>query len=70
MSRIPRTVWALCAVSFLTDVSTEMAIVIMPLFLTGTLGASVAFVGLSGEIPQGRAVFNPTVSARAPRLPR
>ncbi len=49
MSRIPRTVWALCAVSFLTDVSTEMAIVVMPLFLTGTLGASVAFVGLIEE---------------------
>ena len=43
---IPATVWTLGVVSLLTDVSTEMAIVILPLFLTVTLGASVAFVGL------------------------
>ena len=55
LSRIPRTVWALSAVSFLTDVSTEMAIVIMPLFLTGTLGVSVAFVGLIEGIAETTA---------------
>lgn len=55
LSRIPRTVWALGAVSFLTDVSTEMATVVLPLFLTGTLGASVAFVGLIEGIAETTA---------------
>ena len=55
LPRIPRTVWALCAVSFLTDVSTEMAIVVLPLFLTTTLGASVAFVGLIEGIAETTA---------------
>lgn len=37
---------ALGAVSFLTDVSTEMVYPLLPLFLTRTLGAGTAFVGL------------------------
>ena len=43
---MPLTVWALGWVSLLTDVSTEMIYPLLPVFLTGTLGASVAFVGL------------------------
>lgn len=42
-------------VSFLTDVSTEMANVVLPLFLTVTLGASVAFVGLVEGIADATA---------------
>ncbi|MES2525007.1 MAG: MFS transporter [Gemmatimonadota bacterium] len=41
-----RNVLALSAVSFLTDASSEIIAPLLPLFLTGTLGASVAFVGL------------------------
>lgn len=71
LRRIPRTVWALCAVSFLTDVSTEMAVVIMPLFLIGTLGASVAFVGLIEGIAETTAsllkVFSGWLSDRLGR---
>lgn len=44
--QMPLTVWALGWVSLLTDVSTEMIYPLLPVFLTGTLGASVAFVGL------------------------
>lgn len=43
---LPRTVWALGWTSFLTDVSTEIIYPLLPIFLTVTLGATVAFVGL------------------------
>lgn len=44
--KMPATVWALGWVSLLTDISTEMVYPLLPVFLTVTLGASVAFVGL------------------------
>ncbi len=43
---ITPNVRALGAVSLLTDTSTEMAYPLLPLFLTRTLGAGTAFVGL------------------------
>ncbi len=43
---IPRTVWVLGLVSLLMDTSSEMIHALLPLFLTVTLGASVALVGL------------------------
>ena len=43
---ITPNVRALGVVSFLTDASTEMVYPLLPLFLTRTLGASVAFVGV------------------------
>ncbi len=42
---VPRTVWALGLVSLFMDVSSEMIHALLPLFLTVTLGASVALVG-------------------------
>jgi MFS family permease len=44
--RLGRNVLALGAVSFLTDVSSEMIYPLLPLFLTTTLGASPAFIGV------------------------
>jgi MFS family permease len=44
--RLGRTVKALAAVSFLTDVSSEMIYPLLPLFLASTLGASAGMVGL------------------------
>jgi MFS family permease len=44
-SRLSRNVYALTAVSFLTDVSSEMIYPLLPAFLTMTLGASASFVG-------------------------
>ncbi len=37
---IPRTVWILGFVSLFMDVSSEIIHALLPLFLTGTLGAS------------------------------
>ena len=43
--RLDRNVYALAAVSFFTDVATEMIYPLLPLFLSTTLGASASFVG-------------------------
>jgi MFS family permease len=40
-----RNVKALAAVSFLTDVSSEMIYPLLPVFLTGVLGANASFIG-------------------------
>ena len=53
--RIPRTVWVLAWVSFFTDVSTEIIYPLLPVFLTVTLGASVAFLGLVEGIAESTA---------------
>ena len=45
LSAIPRTVWILGFASLLNDVSTEMIHSILPLFLVGSLGASLTTVG-------------------------
>ncbi|MFG1481137.1 MFS transporter [Xanthobacter sp. V4C-4] len=52
---IPRTVWALGLVSMFMDISSEMIHALLPLFLTGTLGASVAVVGLIEGIGESTA---------------
>lgn len=43
--RLGRNVLALSAVSFLTDVSSEMIYPLLPLFLTTVLGANASFIG-------------------------
>ncbi len=43
---MPRTVWALGFVSLFMDISSEIVHGLLPLFLTVSLGASVALVGL------------------------
>jgi MFS family permease len=45
-SKLPRTVLALGFVSLCNDAAGEIIYPLLPLFLTGTLGASKAFVGL------------------------
>ena len=44
--RPSRNVWAVAAVSFLTDASSEIIAPLLPLFLVGSLGASVSMVGV------------------------
>ena len=44
--RLGRNVFALSAVSFLTDVSSEMIYPLLPVFLTTVLGASPGFLGV------------------------
>ena len=46
ISAVPRGVWALGLVSMFMDISSEMIHSLLPVFLVGTLGASVALVGL------------------------
>ncbi|MEO8335329.1 MAG: MFS transporter [bacterium] len=43
--RLGRNVYALAAVSFLTDVSSEMIYPLLPIFLTTVLGANASFIG-------------------------
>ena len=50
--RIPRTVWALGLVSLFMDISSEIIHALLPLFLTVTLGVSVAMVGLIDGIAE------------------
>jgi len=53
--RIPRNVVALGIVSMLTDVSSEMIVPVMPLFLTTVLGASVSNLGLIEGVAESTA---------------
>ena len=52
---IPRTVWALGLVSLFMDISSETIHALLPLFLTTTLGASVALVGLIDGVAEATA---------------
>jgi MFS family permease len=56
--RLPRTVWALGLVSLFMDASSESIHALLPLFLTVSLGASAATVGLIDGI--GEAVASVT----------
>ncbi|MGQ9523251.1 MAG: MFS transporter [Armatimonadota bacterium] len=50
-----RNVWAMGAVSFLTDFSTEMIYPLLPAFITNTLGASKAFLGVMEGLAESLA---------------
>src|SRR3954467_11190707 len=52
---MPRTVWALGFVSLFMDLSSETIHALLPLFLTVTLGASVAVVGMIDGISEATA---------------
>ncbi|MGE3693429.1 MAG: MFS transporter [Novosphingobium sp.] len=71
MVRIPRTVWALGLVSLFMDLSSEIIHALLPLFLTTTLGVSVAMVGLIDGIAESTAsiskVFSGYISDRIGR---
>ena len=63
---IPRTVWALGFVSLLMDLSSELVHSLLPVFLVGTLGASMLTVGLIEGVAEATAlivkVFSGTLS--------
>ncbi len=65
---IPRTVWALGIVRMFMDISSEIIHALLPLFLTTTLGVSVAIVGLIDGIAEATAsitkVFSGYISDR------
>lgn len=69
--RVPRTVWALGLVSLFMDLSSEIIHALLPVFLTTTLGASVAVVGLIDGIGESTAsitkIFSGYISDRIGR---
>ncbi len=59
---LPKTVWALGLVSMFMDISSEMIHALLPLFLTTTLGASVALVGLIDGVAESTASISKVFS--------
>ncbi|UCO96001.1 MFS transporter [Metapseudomonas lalkuanensis] len=55
-SRIPRTVWALGFVSLFMDLSSELVHGLLPLYLVGSLGASMLAVGLIEGLAEATAL--------------
>lgn len=54
---IPRTIWVLGFVSLFMDLSSELVHSLMPIFLVGTLGASVLTVGIIEGIAEATALI-------------
>ena len=71
LMNVPRTVWALGLVSLFMDLSSEIIHALLPVFLTTTLGASVALVGLIDGVGESAAsitkVFSGYISDRLGR---
>ena len=65
---VPRSVWALGFVSLFMDTSSEMVHSLLPVFLVGTLGASVATLGLIEGVAEATAsitkIFSGWISDR------
>jgi MFS family permease len=54
-SRIPRNLLAVSLTSFFTDISSEMIVHLLPLFLTNVLGAATVVIGLIEGIAESTA---------------
>jgi MFS family permease len=71
LTALPRNVVAAGLVSFFTDVSSEMIVPVLPIFLTTVLGAPVAAVGLIEGVAESTAsivrVFAGAISDRTGR---
>ncbi|HEU4352359.1 MAG TPA: MFS transporter [Burkholderiales bacterium] len=69
--RIPRTVWALGAVSLLMDLSSELVHSLLPVFMVTVLGASMLAVGVVEGIAEATAsivkLFSGAISDRLGR---
>ena len=61
---LPRTVWVLGFVSLLMDLSSEIYHALLPLFLTVTLGASVAVLGAIDGVAEATASFAKLAAGR------
>ncbi|MCP5059726.1 MAG: MFS transporter [bacterium] len=53
--KIPRNLWALSGTSFLMDVSSEMIMNVLPLFLSNVLGVGTAVIGLIEGVAESTA---------------
>jgi MFS family permease len=64
VARIPRNVKVLSLVSFFQDAASELLYPVLPLFITGTLGAPASVLGLIEGIAEGTASIGKAVSGR------
>lgn len=64
MPRLPRNVKVLSAVSFLQDAASDLVYPVLPLFITQTLGAPPAVLGLIEGVAEGTAAIGKAVSGR------
>src|SRR5471030_706753 len=69
--RLGRNVYVLGAVSFFTDVSSEMIYPLLPVFLTTVLGASAGFIGaIEGAAESTAALLKLASGWWSDRMPR
>jgi MFS family permease len=59
---LPRNVWILGTTSFFTDISSEMLVNLLPLFLANVLGAGTAVIGLIEGLAESTASLLKVVS--------
>lgn len=62
--QLPANVWAVTAGSFLTDISSEMIVHLIPLFLANVLGVRTATIGLIEGIAETTASLLKVISGR------
>jgi len=62
--RLPRTILVLGGVSFLNDMASEMIAPLLPIFLTATLGAGPAVVGLVEGVAEATSSLLKLISGR------
>ena len=52
---LPRNVWAVSLTSFFMDISSEMVINLLPLFLANVLGVKTSIIGLIEGVAEATA---------------
>lgn len=62
LRKLPRNVWVVSVTSFLTDISSEMIINLLPLFLAGVLGVKIGIIGLIEGVAETTASLLKVVS--------
>jgi MFS family permease len=55
IKKLPRNVWIVTATSLLTDISSEMIVYLVPLFLSNVLGVGTAIIGLIDGVAETTA---------------
>ena len=55
IKKLPRNVWIVTATSLLTDISSEMIVYLIPLFLSNVLGVRTAIIGLIDGVAETTA---------------